>query len=249
VLTDTARSALRASSPTFVFTIGTSVSGGTNIPINIPYDAFDLQAGYPIFGTSTDYFPLRRAANESQYTLGREFLQEVYVSVDWERDVFNISQAVFSSLPLAKDIVTIEPKNQTTALVPKLGPRKLPLSTGDMVGIGIGVVLLLFVLGLVWWFYRRRQKANDSGVSPALPTSDEKNGPNELTSDNVGKSQTTPITDLELEGRMVEEMYAPHGSHEMRGSHQQPGRFTEVFEADSRSPVYELPSSDARRDE
>jgi len=42
----------------------------------LPYAAFDLVADYPLVIDSSRYFPLMRAANESQYTLGRTFLQE-----------------------------------------------------------------------------------------------------------------------------------------------------------------------------
>jgi hypothetical protein len=41
--------------------------------------AFDLQAHWSIYPSTTNYFPLRRAANDTQYTLGKKFLQEAYV--------------------------------------------------------------------------------------------------------------------------------------------------------------------------
>ena len=47
--------------------------------IVLPYASFDLLASYPRVLNATKYFPLKRAANESQYTLGRTFLQEAYV--------------------------------------------------------------------------------------------------------------------------------------------------------------------------
>jgi hypothetical protein len=43
-------------------------------------------------------------------------MQEIYLTVDRERDVFNINQAVFNSPMLKTDIVTIEPKNSTNFL-------------------------------------------------------------------------------------------------------------------------------------
>lgn len=80
---------------------------GRTINIDLPHSTFDLQAGYPIFANSTNYFLIRRAANESQYVIGRAFLQEAYLSVDWERSYFNISQAVFAAPMPEPDIVTI----------------------------------------------------------------------------------------------------------------------------------------------
>ncbi|KAH8732803.1 aspartic peptidase domain-containing protein [Phaeosphaeriaceae sp. PMI808] len=245
VLTDTVRAALLASAPTFSFAIGTSVSGGETINIDIPYAAFDLQAGYPIFGTRTNYFPLRRAANDSQFSLGRVFLQEVYMSVDWERDIFNISQAVFNSPPLAPDFVTIEPKNRTNILIPRPLPTNKTLSAGAIAGIVVGALALLaLIAGLAWWIYRRKPKAKtDTETSQALPV-DEKKGPDDFGPEVADKPPAETRTNLELEGRMVEEMYAPLGHHEMHDGSKPPEQQTEIVEVDSQSPIYELPSPD-----
>lgn len=77
----TIHSQLRANNPSVTLTVGTSTGASTNIVMD--YNAFDLEAGIPLYNTSTPYFPIRRAANESQYTLGRTFLQEAYIIVDW----------------------------------------------------------------------------------------------------------------------------------------------------------------------
>ncbi|KAF2035880.1 acid protease [Setomelanomma holmii] len=249
VLTDTAHTALQNTPPTLSFTIGTSASGGDTITINIPYAAFDLQARYPIFGTQTNYFPLRRAANDTQYTLGRAFLQEVYISVDWERDVFNISQAVFASPPLPLDVVTVEPKNRTDSLVPRPGQaRSSKLSPRAIAGIAVGVLVLMgMIAGLGWWMYRRRRAARrEDGLAQTLQT-DEKKDPGNQAPKAVEKS---PRTDLDLEGRMVPEIYAPVGEkHELQGaeSEKRDEQVMEVVEADVGSPVYELPSGEVSR--
>lgn len=52
-------------------------SGGDTVSITLPYAAFDLTADYPLVDTNnTYYFPLKRANDSTQYTLGRTFLQE-----------------------------------------------------------------------------------------------------------------------------------------------------------------------------
>lgn len=64
--------------PTVAFTLTNSTSK-VLIDIALPYQAFDLIAKPPLVKTLTHYFPLKRAANASQITLGRTFLQEAYV--------------------------------------------------------------------------------------------------------------------------------------------------------------------------
>lgn len=70
--------ALKASNPTFTFIIGDSELGAT-VDIVLPYASFDLLASSPLVPNNTQYFPLLRAKNETQYTLGRAFFQEAYV--------------------------------------------------------------------------------------------------------------------------------------------------------------------------
>lgn len=67
---------LRAMNPTFKFQIGNDKTSQSTVEIVLPYDSFDLTAKYPFFPNDTQYFPIRRASNESEYTLGRTFLQE-----------------------------------------------------------------------------------------------------------------------------------------------------------------------------
>ena len=78
-LNDSLHETLLAKNPQFVFQIGNSKTSGPTIDITLPYASFDLVVTYPIVDNSTRFFPLRRAANDSQYTLGRTFLQEAYV--------------------------------------------------------------------------------------------------------------------------------------------------------------------------
>jgi len=68
-----------AADPEVTFSIANSLSGGQTVNIVLPFSAFAPKAKYPFIpsnATSPYYFPLRQAANETQYTLGRTFLQE-----------------------------------------------------------------------------------------------------------------------------------------------------------------------------
>jgi len=140
----TAHTALLAQNPTFTFTIGYAGSSGSNesetVDIVLPYAAFDLNLTSPIVGDTTRYFPLKRAQNASQYTLGRTFLQEAYVIADYERRTFSVSQALLPATSVAQDIVAIEPPSHRTSKPPPRRPGR-----GAIAGIAIAAVVLLAV--------------------------------------------------------------------------------------------------------
>ena len=81
LVSDNLHSQLLTQNASVTFTLGATVSGGQTVDITLPYDSFDLVVKPPAFnvGQSQKYFPLRTAANDTQYTLGRVFLQEAYV--------------------------------------------------------------------------------------------------------------------------------------------------------------------------
>lgn len=77
---DSLHESLIANNPTFNFSIGNDMTGGPTVDIVLPYASFDFDiAWFPMVLNSTRYFPLQRSANETQYTLGRQFLQEACV--------------------------------------------------------------------------------------------------------------------------------------------------------------------------
>lgn len=73
---DTLHDALIAQNASITFVLGQLQTGGKTINITLPYASFDLQATPPFVKKKTKYFPLQRAQNDTQYTLGRTFLQE-----------------------------------------------------------------------------------------------------------------------------------------------------------------------------
>lgn len=77
LVNDTLHRNLSSSGTSVVFNLGNaSTTPGQGFNISLPYAAFDLTAGPPLLKNSSRYFPLMRAANQSQITLGRTFLQE-----------------------------------------------------------------------------------------------------------------------------------------------------------------------------
>lgn len=76
LVNDTLHDNLVANNPVVTFTIGTTATSRDVVDIKMPYGSFDLTASWPLTSNgSSRYFPLRRAANETQYLLGRAFLQ------------------------------------------------------------------------------------------------------------------------------------------------------------------------------
>jgi hypothetical protein len=76
ILQDTLHTTLLNNNASFTFSLGNSTAGGSVLNITLPYASFDLSVSWPVVANTTRYFPIMRAANDTQYTLGRAFLQE-----------------------------------------------------------------------------------------------------------------------------------------------------------------------------
>lgn len=187
--------------------------------IILPYSAFDLQASYPHYQNATNYFPIRRAANESQYTLGRTLLQEAYLTVDYERGNFSVNQAIFPDpLPAAKIVTILPPSNSTTT--PNSTPSsKSGLGTGAIAGIAAGgAILLIIVLVGAFLLYRKRYPSKRKKYELANTQIAEAGTP--LTS-NPHKSPNIPSHPQELGGTPLTELASPREGyaygHEQKG--------------------------------
>jgi len=154
---------LQSNPPSIAFTLGGDErsSGTTNVVLN--YNALNLSVGIPLYNTSTPYFPIRRAVNASQYTLGRTFLQEAYIIVDWERANFTVGQvmgsnAASSIVPLLSPSDTTSPTSASHTDVPTTTPvKKFP--TGAIAGIVVVVIALTAIaIGAFLYLRRRRNK-------------------------------------------------------------------------------------------
>lgn len=163
LVNDTTRETLIRASPTITFILGEGIvdQEGETQSIRLPYAAFDLQATYPLYGNETiNYFPIKRANVSDQYTIGRTFLQEAYIIVDWERQNFTVAQARFDELD-RRNIVTITPKRDDeeepspTPLPDQPGPG---LSGGAIAAIAVGIISGLALIGTVVYFWMRRRK-------------------------------------------------------------------------------------------
>ena len=149
--------------PSVTFTLGNEVSGGENVNITLPYGAFDLQASQPIYANATSYFPLRRAANESQYTLGRTFLQETYITVDYGRSKFSVQQAMFQD-PMPTEKIKAISNGTTNRAIGHAVPYHQPsrLNIGTILGIVFPIVTIsVLIITLIIGQRRRDRKIKE----------------------------------------------------------------------------------------
>jgi hypothetical protein len=145
---------------TFTFTLADlpQTVQAKQVNITLPFNAFNLQLSYPspllVNATNqspmVNYFPLRKAANNTQYTLGRVFLQEAYLKLDYERNNFSVYQAVFTPDALTNINIVSIPSNSTQS-----GGGKERLSTGDIAGIAVGGAIVLIGAGVGFYLWRR----------------------------------------------------------------------------------------------
>lgn len=175
LVNQTLHSQLQKQNASVSFIIGDDTNGGSTVNITFPYASFDLNISAPFVNTNQYYFPLRQAANSSQYTLGRTFLQEAYVvhhSIHWtatyidrylivnyEQSNFSVSQN--SWVPNApSQMISIPAKsNATTSKITKITTPSHKISTGAIIGIIVAVVALIVVAAIaVFYLSKRRRK-------------------------------------------------------------------------------------------
>ena len=205
LVNDTIHANLTALNPSITIKLVNSlqdtVTNYTNIVL--PYAAFDLKASYPYYTNATRYFPIRRAANESQYVLGRTLLQEAYLIVDYERANFTIAQAAFPDpLPAAK-IITISPPS-------KGGNNKSSsISTGAIVGIVVGVVLLLALLAAAAIFFIRKRRRSNTQKYELAATEPKETSSDPHISGAPAMKAPAPLGPQEMGGTPLTELASP----------------------------------------
>lgn len=177
LLNDTAHTALKSANPQITFVIGGERAGGrTNIVMN--YNSLDLAVGIPIYNTSKPYFPIRRAANDSQLIFGRAFLQEAYLVVDWERNNFTIGPVLSSTSP---SVVAITPPSKaatsnggasgTPSGSSTPDPTPTGLSGGAIAGIVIPIIIIIAAaIGLFFFLRKRRERQRLAQVRQSYET-------------------------------------------------------------------------------
>ncbi|KAF9736913.1 hypothetical protein PMIN06_010682 [Paraphaeosphaeria minitans] len=175
-LNATQHSTLSKLNPSVTFELSPElpISGGNSISIAFPYSAFDLNVSWPYAKDTTRYFPLKRASNDTQYTLGRTFLQEAYLIADYERQNFSVWPCRWDPDTTNENIIPILSKDAQTNNSNSDGKdgnnsnshssqssSSHGLSAGAIAGIVIGAVAIIAAIA-AWLFWRRRKSKSEA---------------------------------------------------------------------------------------
>ncbi|KAF2851536.1 acid protease [Plenodomus tracheiphilus IPT5] len=159
LVSDAAHARNLRQNPTMSFKIGISTqdSASKYATITLPYAAFDWQLSPPKANETTQYFPIRRS-DGGKFVLGRTFLQETYLVVDYEHINFTVAQAVLEDIPPSK-IVPIFPNDYVP---PTSNDGDEGLAAGAIAGIVVGIVVAFLIAGVAaFLFMKRRRNSNE----------------------------------------------------------------------------------------
>lgn len=250
VVNDTMRQRNIDNDATVMIKFADTVTSPNASTITLPYAAFDLQASWPIYDNDTNYFPLRRAPNGIN-VLGRTFLQEAYLTVDYERNNFSVAQATFSAQGPASVIVPIERPTFVTRPLDKKG-----LGTGATAGIGAagGVIALLLIL-LAFFLWRRSNKKKKAEATRVAKEAEEEKNKTKMFPDlgspmsdedrrRRGYSNSTAFSsELDNTDRRLSELPSPDNriSAEYFGHKKTVSKETNLSELEVVHEIHELP--------
>jgi hypothetical protein len=254
IVSASTRQKLLAQNAEVTFTIGPDVNGGKTVDIVLPYQAFDLQLGFPILTRnstpSSYYFPLQRAANETQYTLGRTFLQEAYVIADYERQNFSISQCVWDSKAVEnQDVVSIiSPHAASNETFLENSATSRQLSSGAIAGIAVAMTGAIVIVATALYLFRRRRQAAIRAVAAQQMQEKLENG----SAQSISAKQISHPMGGELgSGDVYEAPYQhrPHEAEAGRDAGLTKFGYSEMegkgFAAEMHGrPIFEMPGSD-----
>ncbi|RMY85103.1 hypothetical protein D0861_06612 [Hortaea werneckii] len=231
LVNETTHEQLMQSNPSISFMIGPNSTAASasaaadTINIVLPYAAFDLQAQIPLYNSSTNYFPIRVAADESQVTLGRTFLQEAYLFVDWERRNMTLSQVVHQNE--TTEIVPVEPP----PIHSSGGTEDGGLETGAIVGIAVGAsAAIVLAVGFLVFFVLRSQRRRRA-VALAEKVEEESSG---FSSDEI-KKEGGAVNELDGD-RVTPSEIMSEQRHELSG-----GEDSETRNEAMSTPLLEMP--------
>lgn len=187
---------LRANS-TITFQFG---NDNETLDMVVPFGSFDISGFRDSNFPMSRYVALRRS--QDTFSLGRAFLQSVYVIADHERGNFSIHQAVRKAVASSSGIVAIRPLDfAETEGKGKAGdpPLTTPPSKPShkqnyamIGGISGGSFAVVALVAMIWFYWRRRRSTR---ANTNLPES----------------SQGLPWDKPMLHGKELHELECPNG--------------------------------------
>ncbi|EMD65048.1 hypothetical protein GGP41_003696 [Bipolaris sorokiniana] len=203
LVNSTSHQANQRENATVSFKIGASPSDSDIFTsIVLPYVAFDQQASFPlpVPNESNQYFPIKRSEN-GVFVLGRTFLQEAYIIVDYERTNFTVAPALFADPMPTQSLVTIFNESYTRLPSVANDDSEGGLPTGAIARIVVGIVIVfaLAAIGVFIWWKRRNPKKD--GIESERPL--------EIDTTHAG---------TEVKYRRVSELTGSEGPQSPRGS-------------------------------
>jgi hypothetical protein len=178
-LNGTQHEALTKLNPSVTFTLSPQIPAKAtdqSVSITLPYSAFDLTVSWPYVDSSTAYFPLKRATNETQFTLGRAFFQEAYVIADYERQNFSVWPCKWDSetssakvLPILSIDASVNSTDTTASPgTSTSNPSEKEISTGAIAGIAVGAALVVIGLAIAAWYFCIKKPQGPKRISLEL---------------------------------------------------------------------------------
>lgn len=215
----TVHSQLLNLNPEITFTLAANASTSLTTNIVLPYAALDLVVGVPFYNSTSPirYFPIRRAENSTQYTLGRALLQEAYLIVDYERSNFTIGQTNHTSQRSIVPISSPQPKGGKS------------LGAGAIAGIVIAAVVVVALLVISAWLALRHRSRKSARAAHELAGKEHAETSSEDEKIETSNTSTTSSNQQVLGGELMSGLV-----HEMDGDQ---ARYQLMS-----SPVHEMPA-------
>jgi hypothetical protein len=153
------------------------------VNVSIPYSSLALNLSFPIMkvpGISSLYFPIKAATSEKQYSLGRAFLQEVYLIANYERGKFSLKNVNWARISSIKPTAVPILSTRNSSSNPPYLCTNSHTTRKTIVGVVLGVLIpaLVIAILIIWSLLRRRRRKNEE----ATHEKDQKSDLNESTS-------------------------------------------------------------------